>query len=187
MSKESRNIGMIKRFSTKQTTTKKLKIMKTKIQNAYAVGDIVKSRLNGHRGRVVSIDEKTEQTTIEHEGGRDKSHMSWYVLEPDLSIDELAQRYADTIREHTENNTRYLATMVRENWGRLECKVCHCPGDNPAPYYVAWQSDPDPFFNRGGSENNQTLEQAARHMAYFVYYTRRGYSLPDIWKASETA
>jgi hypothetical protein len=158
--------------------------MKTTINRAYSLGDIVKSRLNGHRGRVVSIDEKTEQTTIEHEGGREKSHMGWFDLEPDLSIKELAKRYADTIKERTEGNTRYLATMVREKWGRLECEVCHIPGDDPTPYYVAWKSDTDPLFSRHGSENYQTLEQAARHMAEFTYYTRRGYSLSDIWNAS---
>ena len=157
--------------------------MNTTTATAYNVGDIVKSNLNGNRGRVVSINAKTEQTTIEHENGCDSSHMSWYVLEPDLSIDELTKKYADIISKRTEGNSRFLAVMAREKWGRLGCKVCHVPSHKQTPYYVAWSSDPDPFFSMGGSENNQTLEQAARHMAEFVYYTRRGYNLKQIWEA----
>ena len=158
--------------------------MKTTATIAYNVGDIVKCHLNGQRGRVVSIDSKTEQTTIENEAGTEHMHMSHYELEPDLSIDELAKKYADIISKRTEGNKRFLATMVREKWGRLECKVCHTPSDEPTPYYVTWSTDPDPFFSKHGSENNQTLEQAARYMAEFVYYTRRGYDINQIWDAS---
>ena len=126
----------------------------------------------------------TRQNPAQAEHISDSSHMSWYVLEPDLSIDELTKKYADIISKRTEDNSRFLAVMAREKWGRLGCKVCHVPSHKQTPYYVAWSSDPDPFFSIGGSENDQTLEQAARHMAEFVYYTRRGYNLKQIWEAS---
>ena len=162
--------------------------MKTKIQSTYTVGDIVKSNFTGHIGCVVGFNEEKEQIIVKIDGQQKQAHPSCFQIIPDMSIEELTSYYSDLIKKRTQKDPCHFNIIVREYFDKKESYIRihynnYKDNSEGATYYLAQcdytiSSD----YPARGSEENLTIEQAARYMANFMYYAKRGFSMKEIWK-----